>query len=452
MRYLPHTSREIESMLETIGVKSIDDLFSSIPEALRFKTPLNIPAPLSEIELRQELQYLAHQNKTLANQASFIGGGYYQHWSPSAVSQLLMRGEFLTAYTPYQPEVSQGTLQAIYEYQTMVCEILGMDVSNASHYDGSTATAESALMAMGVTKRKKLLVSQSVHPEYLQVLKTYIQDPEISLVEVPWTKDGTVDRAFIQKHLQEDLAGVLVGYPNFFGIVEDFSDLSEDLHKVGAVLVTSTQEPIALGLFKSPGEMGADIAVSEGQSFGLAPSFGGPGLGFFATRDKFVRAIPGRLVGETVDTEGQRGFVLTLATREQHIRREKASSNICTNVALCALAATITMTLLGKSGYQRISQINLDRAQYLRNKLSASSKVDVLFAAPSFNEFVIRPKQKSADDFLKALKQKEILGGLALKKFFPQNKDLENAILVTVTEVNSVAELDAYVKACEELA
>lgn len=431
MRYLPHTETDIQEMLQKIGVEKISDLFASIPEALKLKKPLNLPAPISEMELRHVLREMSRKNAHGEDWAIFLGAGSYSHYIPSAVSQLLLRGEFLTAYTPYQPEVAQGTLQVIFEYQTMVCEILGMEVSNASHYDGSTATTEAALMALGITKRKKILIARSLHPEYRETLKTYIQDPEIEVVEIPFTSAGTLDRDFIKNNLNENVGCVVAAYPNFFGVVEDLSDVAELVHSKGALLVTSTTEAFALALFKSPGEMGADIAVAEGQSFGIPMAFGGPSVGFFATKEKYVRAIPGRLVGETVDADGKRGYVLTLATREQHIRREKASSNICTNVALCALAATITLTLLGKTGYQELAQINFDRAESFKEKLN-SQKSFLKFSGNTFNEMVIVTKSDPEKLTERLLKEKMIVG-IPLGRWYPELKD---SLLLCLTEMN----------------
>ena len=438
MRYLPHTPEDITSMLQTIGAKELTDLFSSIPEELRFKKTLDLPPPLSELELRNHLRDISRKNAHGEDWACFLGAGCHSHYIPSAVSPLLSRGEFLTAYTPYQPEVSQGTLQSIFEYQTMVCEILGMEVSNASHYDGSTATAEAALMALSITSRKKILVARSLHPEYRAVLQTYLQHEGATLQEIPYTVDGSLDRKAIESHLNDDVAALLVGYPNFFGVVEDVSDLAQKIHDRGGLLITSTAEPLSLGLFKSPGEMGADIAVAEGQSFGNAMSFGGPFLGLFATKKKYVRSLPGRLVGETVDTEGRRGFVLTLATREQHIRREKASSNICTNVALCALAATITLSLWGRKGFQDLAQINFDQATQLKEKLSQFKNLKIPFSGTTFNEFVVE-LPRDPEDVIKKFLQEKILPGVSLKKWYPE---LRNGLLITVTEMNSQEQID----------
>lgn len=447
MRYLPHTPDEIQEMLSTIGVTDLKDLFQTIPAPLRLKRPLNLPEALSEIDLKNHLRELSRKNAHGEEWSLFLGGGAYSHYIPSLVSYLISRGEFLTTYTPYQPEISQGTLQAIFEYQTMVAEILGMEVANASNYDGSTGTAEAAKLALAVTGRKKILVARSLHPEYREVLKTYLQNESVTMEEIPFTKEGTLDRAFLQKQIGEETACIIAAYPSFFGTVEDLTDVAEQIHQKGGLFITSTTEPLALGLFKSPGEMGADIAVAEGQSFGVPMSFGGPYLGMFATKKEYVRAIPGRLIGETVDTEGKRGFVLTLATREQHIRRERASSNICTNVSLCALAATITLALWGKKGFEELAQLNFDRAADLKERLAKISGVEFIFPSITFNEFVIRTKKKPSELISKLVREK-ILMGIALDRWYPE---LENSILLCATEMNTPEQIERLVRCLEKI-
>ena len=433
MRYLPHTSKEIGQMLETIGVEDVDQLFSAIPESVRLKRPLQIPSALSEIELRNHLRSISRKNAHGEDWAIFLGGGSYSHYIPSAVSYLLSRGEFLTAYTPYQPEVSQGTLQSIFEYQTMTAEILGMEVSNASHYDGSTATAEAALMAMDITEKKTILIARSLHPEYRETLKTYLQNSAVTVKEIPFTSEGTLDRQWLKKEINAETACIVVGLPNFFGIVEDLSDVAEVIHQAGGLFVTSSSEPLAFGIFKSPGEMDADIAVAEGQSFGNAMSFGGPTVGIFTTKKQYVRSMPGRLVGETVDAAGERGFVLTLATREQHIRREKASSNICTNVALCALASAITLSLWGKAGFEELGETNFNRANDLKDQISRIPGIQIPFSGTTFNEFVIcTPKdpQKLVQELLK----NKIIVGIPLTHWYPE---IEGGLSLCLTEMNT---------------
>ena len=433
MRYLPHTQDEIQSMLQQIGVKDVDALFDSIPQDLKLNRPLKLPTPLSELELRNELRSISRQNAHGEDWSVFLGGGAYSHYIPSVVSQILLRGEFLTAYTPYQPEISQGTLQAIFEYQTLVCEILGLDVANASHYDGSTATAEAALMALNLTGRKKILVARNLHPEYREVLKTYVHSGLGEIEEIPFTDEGTLDRKILKAKLNDTVACVIAAVPNFFGIFEDVSEIASEVHQAGGLLITSTTEPLAFGLFKSPGEMGADIAVAEGQSFGNTISFGGPNLGLFAVKKEYVRAMPGRLVGETVDAAGQRGFVLTLATREQHIRRERASSNICTNVSLCALAATITLSLWGKKGFQDLAQMNFEKSAEVRHQLTKISGVQPRFSGTSFNEFVVK-LPSAPERVIPSLLQSNVIPGIPLGTWYPELKD---CLLVCVTEMNT---------------
>jgi glycine dehydrogenase subunit 1 len=420
-------------MLEAIGVRSVESLFASIPAPLRLERALNLPPALSEIHLKNHLRDLSRRNAHGEEWSVFLGGGSYSHYIPSAVPALISRGEFLTAYTPYQPEVSQGTLQAVFEYQTMMAEVLGLEVANASQYDGSTGTAEAIRLAAAVTKRRKALVARSLHPEYRQVVATYLKNEDVTVEEVPFAPDGTLDRMALKQALDAETACVVAGVPNFFGVMEDLSDIAASAHASGALLVTSTPEPLAFGVFKSPGEMGADIAVAEGQSFGNTMSFGGPGLGVFACRKDYVRSMPGRLAGETVDAEGERGFVLTLATREQHIRRERATSNICTNVALCALAATVTLALWGKEGFRELSQMNYDRSEDLKERLSQIPGVRLPFAAPTFNEFVLTARLKPTDVVARLIDER-ILAGIPLWRWYPE---LAEGLLVCVTEMNT---------------
>lgn len=433
-------------MLQTIGVHSIENLFESIPSSVRLGRPLKLPPPLTEIDLRHHMRQLSRQNAHGEEWASFLGAGCYSHYIPSVVGQLIQRGEFLTAYTPYQPEVSQGTLQAIYEYQTIAAEILGMDIANASHYDGSTATAEAALMALRLVNRPKVLVAETVHPEYRALLKTYLKNQEATLVEIPFTKEGTLDSEFLLSQIDSETACLVAATPNFFGIVEDLTHFAKKLHEAGALLITSSPEPLAFGLFKPPGEMEADIAVAEGQQFGNPLSFGGPSLGLFATRQDFVRNLPGRLVGETVDQEGRRGFVLTLATREQHIRRDRATSNICTNVSLCALAATITLSLWGKGGFERLALNNFQRTENLKKRLR-EKKFEIPFSGVTFNEFVLR-LPKDSEKVLGQLGEKKIFGGVPLECWYPK---LENYIVICLTETTSDEQVDRLVEELEAL-
>jgi len=441
MRYLPHTDEDIRQMLEAIGVNNVDELFSAIPVEDRLQRPLDLPPALSEADLMRELDRLAMQNASLSCWSSFLGGGAYNHFIPAVVDHLASRSEFYTAYTPYQPEISQGTLQAIFEYQTLICQLTGMDVANASLYDGASATAEAALMAVRATRRKKLLVAAGLHPEYRQTVASYCRYLGLELVEVRQGADGRIDAEALAVVLDKATAAVLVGYPNFYGIIEDLEALAAAAHDVGAMLVSATAEPVALGLLKSPGELGADIAVGEGQSFGLPVSYGGPGVGFFAARKKAVRSMPGRLIGETLDKNGERGFVLTLATREQHIRREKATSNICSNQGLCALMVTIYLALLGKQGIRELAEQNLAKAEYARRQISALAGFSLPFDAPTFNEFVVETPVPAAE-LLAKLESEHILGGLDLARF----GESPNLLLVCVTEQNRREEIDRLVE------
>jgi len=445
MRYLPHTEEDIRQMLDAIGVKTLDDLFVEIPAALRLNRPIDLPEPLSEAELLRQLSRMTAEHAAAPVYSSFLGGGAYNHFIPAVVDQLASRSEFYTAYTPYQPEISQGTLQAIFEYQTLICQLTGMDVANASMYDGASACAEAVLMSARATRRKKVLLSEGLHPEYRQTVKTYCSYLEMELVQVPLAADGRTDLSAAIKLIDADCAALVVGYPNFFGCIEDLKTLGEKVHAEGAMLVTAVQEPVALGLLKSPGELGADIVIGEGQSLGLPVSFGGPGIGFFAARQKVVRSMPGRLIGETVDADGHRGFVLTLATREQHIRREKATSNICSNQGLCALMVTIYLSLLGKQGLRELAGQNLAKAAYARQQIDALQGFSLPFTAPGFNEFVVEADLPVAP-LLEKLATEKILAGIPLAKFYPE---MDNRFLVCVTEQNSREEIDALVAALQ---
>jgi glycine dehydrogenase subunit 1 len=432
-------------MLDAIGVKTLDDLFVEIPAGVRLQRPIDLPEALSEAELLKQLSRMTAAHAAVPAYSSFLGGGAYNHFIPAVVDQLASRSEFYTAYTPYQPEISQGTLQAIFEYQTLICQLTGMDVANASMYDGASACAEAVQMAARATRRKKILLSSGLHPEYRQTVKTYCSYLELELVEVPLQGDGRTDLQAAASLTDNSCAALVIGYPNFFGCIEDLASLGELAHQAGAMLVTAVQEPVALGLLKSPGELGADIVVGEGQSLGLPVSFGGPGIGFFAARQKVVRSMPGRLIGETVDADGHRGFVLTLATREQHIRREKATSNICSNQGLCALMVTIYLALMGKQGMRELAQQNLAKAEYAKQQIAALKGFRLPFSAPGFNEFVVEVDRPVAG-LLEKLADRKILGGIPLGKFYP---GMENRFLVCVTEQNSREEIDALVAALE---
>ena len=440
MRYLPHTEAEIEEMLQVVGAGSLRDLFASIPENCCTLTHLDLPDPLTEWELDRHMGGLAASMAVAPDYKVFLGAGSYEHHIPAAASYVLSRGEFVTAYTPYQPEVSQGTLQAIYEYQTLVTRLLGMDVANASMYDGASALAEALLMAIRMTRRNKVAVSAAVHPLYRKVVQTYFAPTGYEVIELPFGADGRTDLS--QLGAGQELAAVAVQSPNFFGCVEDLAAAADQAHRDEKTLfITGFTEPLAYGLYKSPGSLGADISCGEGQSFGIPRSFGGPGLGMFAAKQKCLRQMPGRLIGKTTDVDGRRGFVLTLATREQHIRREKATSNICSNQGLCATASAIYMAALGGTGIRELARLNYDKAEYLKGALAAAG-VSIPFSAPTFNEFVADFGQ-GFDENWRALLEKKIVAGLPLSRFYP---DMEGRYLLCVTEAQSKEDIDALVK------
>ena len=447
MPYLPHTRGDVRRMLETVGVGTLEELFVEIPQALRLQRPLQLPEPQAESDVLRELRRLAGRNTAAGDCMSFLGGGAYDHFIPSAVDQLISRSEFYTAYTPYQPEISQGTLQAIFEFQTLICQLTGLDQANASMYDGASACAEAALMAERVTGRRRVLLSAGLHPEYRQTVATYCRFLETELVEVPVDETGATDPQRLAELIDNETAAVIVGYPNFFGVIENLAGLARLAGERGALLVSATAEPVSLGLLKSPGELGADIAVGEGQSFGIPVSYGGPGVGFFAARKKFLRSMPGRLVGQTVDRAGRRGFVLTLATREQHIRREKATSNIRSNQGLCALMVTVYLALLGKQGLRQLAGQNLAKARYAKDRLAALPGVALPFSGSTFNEFVIETSRPAAE-LVAALAGRGILAGIDLGRYAAGDGQ---RLLVCVTEQNRREEVDALVESLQEV-
>lgn len=439
MRYIPITPADKAEMLKTIGVASTEELFADIPADVRLQRPLELPAPLSEMEIGQHIARLTGGNANTSTHASFLGVGAYDHYVPSLVNHVLLRGEFLTAYTPYQPEVSQGVLQAIYEYQTMVCELTGMDLSNASMYDGASALAEAAIMAMSQTGRKKLVVLSTIHPDYRTTVKTYMSGLGVELVEVPM-HDGVVDLAKLEAAVDDNTAAVLLQTPNFFGCLEPVHEVERLIHGKGGLFVVAV-DPISLGVLAAPAEYGADIVVAEGQSLGNAISYGGPYVGLMATREKFSRRIPGRIVGQTVDSRGQRAFVLTLQAREQHIRREKATSNICTNQALNALAATVYLTMVGKEGLKEIANLCVQKAHYAQRRITAQPGWKPAFGAPFFKEFTaIAPEApKAVND---RLLTQGIIGGYNPAREYPE---LERAVIFAVTEKRTRDEIDRLV-------
>jgi len=440
VRYIPNSPEERQEMLAALGLDSADSLFDSIPADVLLRRPLETPEALSEIELLERFEQLAAKNAA-ARRPNFVGAGAYSHYAPTVIDSLLQRSEFFTAYTPYQPEISQGTLQAIFEFQTLVCQLTGMDVANASMYDGSTAMAEAVLMAERVTRRKRVIVSGAVHPEYLHVAETYVAHAGVELVRAGYD-EATGRTAVGDGAIDKTVAAVVVQSPNFFGCVEDLKGLAERAHAAGALLVVVVTESASLGLLRSPGECGADVVVAEGQSLGVPLSYGGPYVGLFACREQHVRQIPGRLAGVAYDQQGRRGFVLTLATREQHIRREKATSNICTNEGLIALAATIYMTTMGRRGLQEVAAQCAQKAAYARRSIAALDGYVLPHASPVFNEFVVRAPV-AAEGLLRRLASEHgVGGGLALSRYFP---DRPNDILVCVTETNKREDIDRLV-------
>ncbi|HLC17678.1 MAG TPA: aminomethyl-transferring glycine dehydrogenase subunit GcvPA [Thermodesulfobacteriota bacterium] len=441
MPYVPHTDRDIEEALKVVGAESIEELLSTVPAALRLKKGLDLPRGLSEQGLKKALKAMSSRNSTVEDLSSFLGAGSYNHYIPSTVESVISRSEFYTAYTPYQPEVSQGTLQAIFEYQTLVCQLTGMDVSNASLYDGASAVAEAVLMARRITRRDGVLLSSALHPEYRETVGTYLKGARDSVSEVMYcTEAGVTLPGAVEAACTDDTACLVVQHPNFFGCIEDVEELSGVLKKKGVILIVAVTEPVSLALLNPPGRLGADIVVGENQSFGNPLNLGGPYLGFMATREEYLRQMPGRIVGQTVDREGRRAYCLTFATREQHIRRERATSNICTNQGLCALAAAVHLVSLGLRGIKKLARTNLSRAYYLRKKLLSIEGVAQGFASPVFNEFTIRI-DGDPERVLSRLLEKKIIGGLALKRFYPE---LKNHILVTATEMNLPEDIDRF--------
>jgi len=443
MRYLPKSPAERREMRTAIGAKSVDELFACIPERYRLRDALKLPGPLSEAEVISYFKQRAAENAL--GYTSFLGAGVYNHLRSVITDTILLRGEFLTSYTPYQAEITQGTLQAIFEFQTLMCQLTGQEVANASMYDGSTATTEAVLMAERLTGRGRVLVARSVHPEYREVLRTYAKNSGLHVEEVGYARDGTLDLASLKTALKDDVAAVVLQSPNFFGVLETLDPVADAAHGVGALLVVAVAEGVSLGAVNPPAA--ADIVAMEAQSFGLPPSYGGPFAGVVASRDKFVRQMPGRLAGQTVDTAGQRGFVLTLATREQHIRREKATSNICTNQALCALAATVHLTLLGKEGLREMAEQNLAKAQFALSLLEKIPGVRRAFSGPFFNEFTLE-FPRSVRMINAELLREKIVGPLALGPSYPE---LSKYGLVCVTETTPRVEMERFAQAVERI-
>jgi glycine dehydrogenase subunit 1 len=444
-RYLPVTAEDRKEMLAALGITEIDELFSDIPESVRLTRDLNIPAAQSEPEVVRTMANLARKNASADQYVCFLGAGTYDHYIPSVVNHVISRSEFYTAYTPYQPEISQGELQAIFEFQTMICELTGMDVANASMYDGATALAEAAKMAAGKTRKNKIIVSRAVHPEYRAVLASYCQGQNLEIVEVE-TENGLTDLTALEKAVDKDTAAVLVQYPNFFGGIEELKKIEPIAHQHKGLFIVCAN-PLALGLLEPPGSFGADAVVGDAQPFGMPMNFGGPHCGYFAVKKELMRQIPGRIVGQTKDDQGRRGFVLTLQAREQHIRREKAISNICSNQALNALAAAVAMTALGKNGVQEMAMLNMKKAHYAKTKIDQLDGYEVAFTSPTFNEFVVKtpvPVKKINQYLL----QHQIIGGYDLSRTYPE---LTNHMLLAVTELRTKEEIDRLVKGLEEI-
>ncbi|MBI3600916.1 MAG: aminomethyl-transferring glycine dehydrogenase subunit GcvPA [Nitrospinae bacterium] len=431
MRYIPNTDKDRKEMLASIGVKSVEEFFTYIPEALRQKASLlNLPPSMTEPDILRHIREMGGRNADTESHISFLGAGAYSHYIPSVVDHIISRSEFYTAYTPYQPEISQGTLQAVYEFQTLICQLTGMEAANASMYDGASALAEAVLMAHRINGRKDVLISGNIHPEYRQVVNTYCRYLDINIKEIPFTEKGITDLEWLSKNISEETSAIAAQNPNFFGCIENIKVLGELAHAKGSLFIACVNEPVSLGILNPPGDFGADIVAGEGQGLGNPLSFGGPYLGLFAAREKYIRSMPGRLVGRTVDADGKTGYVLTLSTREQHIRREKATSNICSNQALCALSAAVYMSLMGKDGFKKLAILNLQKADYAKGLISGIEGYKLKFHNPVFNEFVIETPV-NPDDINKELIKEGIIGGLPLEKFYPE---LKNCMLLSVTE------------------
>ncbi|MDQ0158609.1 aminomethyl-transferring glycine dehydrogenase subunit GcvPA [Alkalibacillus salilacus] len=444
-RYIPMTDEDRQAMLKTIGVSSSDELFADIPEPVRFTGELNIKPAKSEFELKKEMAGLAEQNSHTQSHTSFLGAGVYEHYIPSIVDHVISRSEFYTAYTPYQPEISQGELQAIFEFQTMICEMTGMEVANSSMYDGGTALAEAVNLSAGQTKKKKVIVSKAIHPESLDVIYTYAKGFNLDIIEIDH-QNGLTDLDQLKAELDDDTASVVMQYPNFFGQIEPLEDVQSLVSEQQKTMMIVSSNPLALGYLTPPGEFGADIVVGDAQVFGIPTQFGGPHCGYFATTKKLMRKVPGRLVGQTTDDEGRRGFVLTLQAREQHIRRDKATSNICSNQALNALASSVAMSALGKQGVREMAELNMKKARYAK-KAFESAGFETLYDGPFFNEFIVK-LNKPVQELNEALLQEGFIGGYDLGR---DQEQYDHHMLVAVTEVRSKDEIDQFVSKVGEL-
>ncbi|NEU06130.1 MULTISPECIES: aminomethyl-transferring glycine dehydrogenase subunit GcvPA [Clostridium] len=443
--YIPNTEKETKEILDFLSIKSVDDLFKDVPRDVKLNRELNLESCLSELEVEKRLKSLAAKNKSMDELTCFLGAGNYDHYIPALVKHITGRSEFYTAYTPYQPEVSQGTLQAIFEYQSMICSLTGMEVSNSSMYDGATATAEAAILAIASTKRNTIVVSKSVSPDTRKVLQTYLKFRNYEMVEVD-LEDGTTDVEKVISSLDKTVAAVVIQSPNFFGLIEDVENMVEAIHKNKSLLIMNV-DPISLGVLKSPGELGADIVVGDGQCLGANISYGGPGLGFMNTTKKLMRKMPGRIVGQTEDVDGKRGFVLTLQAREQHIRREKATSNICSDQTAVAIGAAVYMATLGKEGIKEVAKQCLVKSHYAYNELIKSGKYKPAFNKPFFKEFVVKTETSPCEINNKLL-ENNILGGYNLGKVYPEYK---NSMMLCVTEKRTREDIDNLVKVMEEI-
>lgn len=439
-RYLPMTADDKQQMLDTIGVDNTDALFSDIPDQIRFQKELNLKKPANESQLKKELSTMASKNANLMEYTSFLGAGVYDHFIPSVVDHVISRSEFYTAYTPYQPEISQGELQAIFEFQTMICELTGMEVANSSMYDGGTALAEAVTLSAGQTKRKKILVSKAIHPESRAVIATYAKAPNLEVVEIDH-QDGKTDLNQLRDELDENTASVVLQYPNFFGQVEPLDEVNELIRQQKKTMFIVSSNPLSLGYLTPPGDFGADIVVGDTQVFGIPAQFGGPHCGYFATTDKLKRKVPGRLVGQTKDEDGIRGFVLTLQAREQHIRRDKATSNICSNQALNALASSVAMSSIGKHGIRKMAVLNMQKSRYAKQQLEKNG-MSAVFSGSFFNELVVKLTAEP-DTVNEQLLAKGIIGGYDLGRDYPE---LKGHMLIAVTEIRTKEEIDTFVK------
>jgi len=445
MSYISNTDKDLELMFKEIGISNAHELFACLPKELLLQKEPDLPDALPEQQLLNYFNQLSKINKSFPELNIFIGAGSYFHYVPAVVNAVLSRSEFYTAYTPYQAEASQGTLQAIFEFQTFICQLTAMEVANASMYDGASALAEAMLMANRINNRPEVILANSIHPEYKQVVSTYLRNIGLSIQEVPFLPNGKIDLEYLSNKITPNTCAVAIQNPNFFGIIEDYEEIFSRIKDDKIIKIVAITEPMSLALLKPPGQFGVDIVVGEGQSFGLYPCFGGPTLGFLATKTEHVRRMPGRLAGIAYDNEGNRGFVLTLSTREQHIRREKATSNICTNQALCALAATVYLSALGPAGLQKTANINIQNAHYLKEKICNLPNCHLKFNGSFFNEFVIQ-FDSDIDNILNLLLTNKIVAGLPLKKFYPQ---LSNCLLINVTEMHTKSMMDNYITKLE---